>query len=392
MQVLLDANLDICVSDVSEGDVSGVVMQLKKNGFKNIRVVGSAANLMRVVKENPPGLLILSCYREHEAGLHLLRDLKSMREIPNFPIVPVVLEQQVASFMSVAQKYGVLEWIVHPIVPQALMGALSKISHRFEKSAEEKGLSVAKRALLAGNFSEAMVQFESLREKNKSVRTEIGLGQAWIDVKDNEKAKHYLAEAAGFDSENFIVKIAEFEALVSMSNSADLVILFVQNIASFLKESRRIPGVIEVFLKQRKPAIGISVLEKFGKSWMQQEPKLVRFLWARCHFEVGELEKANALLLQAEQETQCGLEEYNLLGIVASRLGKWELAKNYYLEASAFDKNDYRLIFNIALVLEKQEKWEEAAKYLRTCLKIAPGFQKAIDRLALIEQKESGKA
>jgi tetratricopeptide (TPR) repeat protein len=385
MLVDLDPNHQFVLLDVAGGhEVFEIIKVLKTAGFKNVRHEKLAPSFFEAMQAASDSTLLLLCTKAPSESLDLIRDLKSIREMPNFPILPILKPDQQSQFMAQASLYGVVESIPYPVHLQSLMEALAKTTRRFETSPEEKGFSVAKQAFSEGSSQKAVEAFESVRAIKKSVRTEIGLGQAWLDVNDKDKSHEFLTSASELDANNFQVQLTLLEQCIVSNDSAQNVIARVESMKNQLQLTHRIPQIVKLFIQHNTVETGLAVLNKYGKDWVEKERRMIRFYWARLLHANNQQQDAQSLLVQSVKDKDAGLETYNLLGVIASQAGQLDVAKNYYCEALALSPSDYRIIFNIALICEKQENWTDAEKFLRACLSVAPEFQKAQDHLEAI--------
>ncbi len=390
MRVHLDPNHLFVILDISSSqDDYEITKVLKTAGFKNIRQEKLTPAFFETMQNTSNCTLLLLCTKAINESLDLIRDLKSIREIPNFPILPILKPDQQSAFMAQAALYGVLESIPYPLHLQSMMEALAKTTNRFDTSDEEKGLSAAKQAFADGSSTSAIEAFETVRATQKSVRTEIGLGQAWLDANDKEKSHDFLASAKEIDVNNFQVQLTLLEESIVSKHAVEHIIARIDAMKSQLLLTHRIPQIVKLFLKHNATEVGLAVLEKYGKRWVEKERRMIRFYWARLLHANNQPREAQSLLVQSIKDKDAGLETYNLLGVISSQAGQLDVAKNYYCEALALSPSDYRLIFNIALICEKQENWPEAEKFFRACLSVAPQFEKAKEHLdSLIKARE----
>ncbi len=390
MQVELDPKLHIAILEPSSFDALELIGIIKNLGFQKVVHEKRSKTLFEDYAKEPPGILILVAHRDTTLAIDLLRDLKSSQNHLNFPIIPVLKPDQQEPFMAIAQKYGVQESIHYPVHPQTLMGALARAVNRFDVSSEEKGLSDAKLAFKKRSLPEAISAFEAVRNNTKSIRTELGLGQAWLSTNEKEKSAEFLQGAATFDAENFQVRMAELEILVAQNVEIGIVLQKIEQMAAQLETAYRIPHLIRVFLRQKNFQAGLLVLDKFGEHWLELERQSTRFLWARLHYAVDHPNEALALLLKSVKDKEANADAYNLLGVISSQRQDLKLAKNYYLEALRLSPGDYRLIFNIALICEREGNLEDAQKYFKACLSVAPSFDKAAQHLEAIKSTVGG--
>jgi tetratricopeptide (TPR) repeat protein len=389
--VELDPKIQISLLEPVAGDFVEVVKKLKTLGFQNLVVESDIKGIFERYSTRPPAVLLLFGHREISLCLEIVRDLKSAQDMPNFPILPIVKKEDFESFSATAAKYGVQEIILHPVHPQTLMEALARAVNRFDVSHEEKGISRAKVALGNGDSQTAIAALQGVRTAAKSIRTELGIGQAFLMTDAKEKSLEYLESAKVFDAENFQIRLAELEKMVAEGAVFDVLMALIEGMAPQLKEAHRIAQVLKIFVRQKSSAMGLLVLEKYGNKWEQLNRKAVRLAWARMHHAEGQPDEALLLLLNSIKDKEAGVEVFNLLGVIYSQREEWELSKNYYAEALKVSPGDYRLIFNIALIWERQGDLEQAQKFYKACLSVAPAFEKAAQRLNSIKSPDGEK-
>jgi tetratricopeptide (TPR) repeat protein len=392
VHVELDPKLAISVLNPSGFDSLDVCKKLKTAGFQNVTAEKELRGIFDRFVKNPPAVLFLLSYGDPTLALELVRDLKSIAEMPNFPVLPVLKVDQRDEFLAVSRKYGIEEVILYPVHSQTLMEALATVVNRFSTSAEEKGIAAAKTALGAGDITGAIATFEAVRGANKSIRTELGLGQSWLQSDNKEKTAEFLSSAKIFDAENFQVRISELEQLVVSGSEFQNISDYIIGMAQQLEQTDRVAQVLKVFMRQKQYAVGLQVLESFGKKWIAFDARAVRLFWARFYHSVGETNEALAQLLCSVKEKVAGVEVYNMLGVLHSQREDWELAKNYYLEALRLSPGDYRLIFNVGLISERQQDFEQAQKYFQASLALAPSFEKALQHLDSVKKLIAAKA
>ena len=91
------------------------------------------------------------------------------------------------------------------------------------------------------------------------------------------------------------------------------------------------------------------------------------------------------------------VRHYNNKGVLLSKEGDVPQALTEYQRALGFFpqfKENYRIYYNIALAKlqsKSRESYEEAAKNLKRCLELSPGFEKAQNTLDKIEKALTGK-
>jgi|GEM_PF-289775 len=81
---------------------------------------------------------------------------------------------------------------------------------------------------------------------------------------------------------------------------------------------------------------------------------------------------------------------YNRIGIVLRKLGRFNIAEQYFMRAVEFAKSDPNLYFNLGRVYLDWQRWDKAEKASRLALRLSPTFVEA-HKLLNFALKKQGK-
>lgn len=376
----LDPQMTIVVAGTRAADTWNVAQKLKTVGFRDIVQEQEFSRLLQFLYESPPDLLVLEAHQSPEACVQLVEDIRVDRGICNFPIAVILPHECSPETRQALASYGVSEVVEHATVVADLMRFLTRLVNDFDGSLAEAALSRAKASLRMANPEKAIGEFERAREHSVSIRTEIGLGQAHLMKGDHAQAGAWLEQAALIHPACFEILMVRLEIMLKKPAPDEEVLGWLQTAPLADLSSYRIPSLLRVFSRCERFQLGIQVAEQFRTSW--EERNAVGFCVGLGHlyFDMGAEDEALRQLLRVQKLGSAGLEVLNMMGVIYAHRGEIELAVNYYEEALKVSPMDYRVLFNMALALERAGRLQEAVDKLQTVVEIAPGFQRARER------------
>ena len=83
------------------------------------------------------------------------------------------------------------------------------------------------------------------------------------------------------------------------------------------------------------------------------------------------------------------LQAYNRMGVILDKRGELDKAEEIYRRGLTFAPGDVTLNFNLALLLAKQKRFDEAARCLRDALKVNPNSPQLL--MLLNKVRQAGK-
>ena len=110
---------------------------------------------------------------------------------------------------------------------------------------------------------------------------------------------------------------------------------------------------------------------------------------AKCKYATALFEASLQLIKTAEAKFGMTPDLYNLRGVCLKKMGQMQEAMRCYEEALRLSPQDARVYFNLAQCSIGMKNYPEAMRYLESCLKIAPSFPRAREKLVEIKQHGS---
>jgi tetratricopeptide (TPR) repeat protein len=154
---------------------------------------------------------------------------------------------------------------------------------------------------------------------------------------------------------------------------------------AFIKQLIHIKDEETLALVAEKEAKNADLQEKSGQP--DDTPNKIRQI--KVFIEKGDHAIARETIAEDEEIISFLVEEYNSLGILHRREGRYDEAISEFKKALVVQPRDEGLYYNIARVSIAKEEWKEAADVICEGLKINPRFEEGIKLLKYI--RETGR-
>lgn len=377
----LDPHMMIVVAGPHSGITWEIAQKLKIVGFRDVIQENSIQKLLQHLSDAPPDLLILDGSNDSEVCARISEDIRLDRGICNFPIVVVMKSTGFMRVQKWLALFDITRYASHPVIPGNLMETLTHTVSHFDTSRVEAALARAKAALRQTNSKGAIESFREARQTGETVRTEVGLTQAYLLENDLDAAEGFAQRARQIHPSCFATLVCDLELILVRNNSDDVVLQWADAVPLAALESHRIPLFLKTFSRCQRQAVGIAIAQKLEPDWEQRNPTGFHLSLAHLYFEMGAEEQALLLLLQVQRQGEARLEALNLMGVIYNHRGDSALAVSYYEEALKESPGDYRILFNIGLALERLGKHREALDRYQAVTELAPGFVRAREHL-----------
>ena len=374
--VELSADTAIWVCSHTGHEVGEIVVQIKKLGLHKVEILKKIDDLIEKLRTSQPDLVIIDIHREVPSGLELIKDLKTSPDYPNFALLPVVTPALWTPQEQLMGQYGVHTLCPHPTSPKELMGSAVRALAAFKTSPFELLIQQAKLAYRNKDYESSENIFQNVRKARASIRTEIGLAHVSLAQGNTEAAQNYTQNAAQFDPKSFQVMLLKVGDVLK-NEEEELFLNLVTALLPSCIPQERLAQLVKIF--HHHPAIGSQAFLKNKKAFSPSQRALLE--GAKLLFAAESMAESFAIARSLYAAAAITSELLNLLGILSRKKGEFELAAQYYREALRSGAPDYRIFFNLGLCLEEAKRPEEAKEAYEQCLKLAPQFEKAWERL-----------
>jgi CheY-like chemotaxis protein len=376
----IKSNMRIVLASSNPEHVLFLSKQLSDAGLRNFVHIASGLELFDHLQKEVVDLVVIDTELKYIDGWRVLKTIKNSDKILN---VACLLVGSVAISLSKAdlEEYGVMAYLSFPIALKDLMDAIRR---SLMGSDIEKTYTMAKEKLVNHQPVYAIPLYNSLMQlTQQSHRSTIGLVQAHEQADQLDEALELIdtLDVVEFDimwiKFKFNIDRQSEDEMLPMATDLmavmDALPFYYYNAAKLsLKKSRY--RLCEMFCKE---AVRLNF----------RESALV-LVYTKALLSLAESKQAYSWLVELEKKEGLSLELCNLKGVYFMREQKYEKALQAYQQALTFSKQDYRLYFNLALCQLSLNSSEKAAFYLKECLKLNPGFEKASEKLGQLLLKE----
>ena len=280
-----------------------------------------------------------------------------------------------------ALELGINDILLKPFSYDQILPKIESVYGRFhDPKNPERIYEFAKQCLRDHDYEKALNIYEDLEELNRrNARPLVGKAQVFFKQNKLNEASQALEKAIGLNklyvhaySLKAYVEIARGDiskAIPLLNKAIDLSplnIMRYEEAFNVLFEKSMHKECVDIFLKAIQADFRHHfIIEKLGKSY----------------FNLKDYKNAQKYLSEATRLEPDNVGYKNALAICYRDAGDYEKAIQTYNKILKIDNNNYKVMFNKALIYFFMKKDEEGAKYLRKTLKINPSFKKAKDKL-----------
>ena len=384
----LDPNLKILVLSADKSNTIAVIKVLKKLGFSKISHNENGIAAIQSILSNPVDYVICDQNLKFISGWLFIKEIKINEQIPNIP-VSLFGNAEAPEPEDVLKQYGVIKYIKFPLdSASSLEFSINSTLSLFNTAGTiENKYTKAKTALLDEKSDQAIEMYEELRGlTNKSTRSSLGLAHAYVQTQETEKADHLIqgvAESGDVTPQSLLLaaKVALKEDNVEGAKSKIMNLLKSHDNVFYYSRS------VKLCMDFKKYPLS----EEICTTAMDRKFQIPEFhlSLAKCKYIQEDFEECLELVFDAEQKFGSSNDLLNLKGVCLKKIGAYSDAIECYEEALRLDPMNAKVYFNMAICYVEMSQMESAIKNLETCIKIAPGFSRAKEKLVEIQQKAS---
>lgn len=381
-----DPNMKIMVLSADQENLTTVLKCLEKLQFKKVQTMDNGVEALKSISENPVDFLICDQNVKFIKGWVLLKEIKISEKIPNLPVI-LFGKGDAPEGEEVLKQYGVLKYQKFPMSVSNLDFAIHSTLSLFKTSGTvENKYSKAKTALIQKDES-AVELYSELRGLTKnSTRSSLGLAHALVNNNEVEKAQDVIKEvvASGDTSPTSLmlgVKVElENKHYDEAKKIADRLLADQNNIFYYSR-------CVKLFMDFEQ----MDYAKKLCTTAIEKQFQLPDFHvnLAKCCYGEENFAETLKVLDNAQKIFGGSHDLLNMRGICLKRTGDFNEAIEAYEEALRLEPMNAKVYFNIAICYLEMSRIDDAVKQLEACLKIAPNFNRARDKLS--ELRSLGK-
>ena len=354
-------------------------------GIREIVVMDDGLLALDKIKTGSFDFILCDQNIRNISGWLLIREIKLAELLPNIPVLLFGKSEPPAA-EGYLQNYGIVPYLKFPFTAASLNFLIhSTISLTRTSGTIENKFSIAKESLINQRVDEAIDLYGQLKNLTEnSARSVISLAQSHTLKGDLAKAETLLQSIARKPDDTPSRKL--LQARISLQNGdlqtgIDLLRDLLVEIPNEFYFSRSARLLMDYNYYKDAEAICVKALEK---EFLLFD---IYYCLAKCYYAAGTMEKSLLTIADAEISFEKNAELYNLKGVCLKKLGRFSDAVFAYEEALGLSPADPKIYFNIAMCAIGMKDYLIAERHLATCVKIAPAFPKAADKLKEINER-----
>ncbi len=376
-------NLEVGLMSLGNKDLMPISQSLKRVGLQRVTVFEDFDKALEFAGERRNSLLIVDLRSRIEMGLECIKDLKVDNEILNFPVIPVVKAGDQATIIPALKDYGVTEVVTIPLQTANLLQAIRKTLVGFLPGEMESQLRMVHDALDQGKIEHASQILESLSEKRRTIRTELGLTHISLERRDIDRARECLKSAKNCDPESFGVHIAQLRHLLLEQVDRNSIEDFLTDMLQKVPPKNRVGQIMKAFFKAGRYQDGLLISIKFERELGVDQN--LRLWQAKLALKCRRIETGLQFLQKFHRNGTKTIESLNMLGVIHKKKKNLDEAVRAFEEAQRMNPKDFRVLFNLGLAHEERGDALRAADFYERSLEIQPSYEKARRRLIRIK-------
>jgi tetratricopeptide (TPR) repeat protein len=355
------------------------IHSLNSFGIEEITVMENSLLAIERLKTSAYDIVLCDQDAKIISGWLFIKEVKVSAELPNIPVLLFGKSPQPESDESL-QEYGVIKYLKSPFTSSNLDFLIhSTLSLSTTSGTLESKYTRAKLSCLENQLEEAAGLFYELKNLTKnSTRSLMGLVQIYERQEKMEAVDAMLNQIAlgACDTPSRVfLQIRSYLKTDRPDEAYQTSRAFLGEVPSIFYYSK----VAKLFLENNK----FDSAQAFAREAIEKDYLLVDFhiYLTKCHYASGDMERALSCIEEARQKFGPNGELFNLRGVCLKKLGKYKEALLAYEDAFRLQPSDPKIFFNMAMCAIGMRDYEAAARHLDTCLKMAPQFPKAQDKL-----------
>ncbi len=379
-----DKNMKIMVLSGDKENLITVIKCLKKLDFTKITHSDNGVEAIQKMVVDPVDFILCDQDIRFLKGWVFIKEMKNSDKIPNIPVI-LFGKANAPESEEIMKQYGVIQYLKFPISDSNLDFAIHSTLTLFNTSGTtENKFSKAKTALLHQN-STAVDLYQELRGLTKnSTRSSLGLAQAYVQNNEQEKASKVLQEVVATGDITPSTRIIGIKLALEQKNTENAN----QLSTSLLTEQDNIfyySRCVDLFIE----ASEFMSAENYCVQAIEKDFLVPQFHTnlAKCKYGQDKYPDCINVLNEAEKKFGPSYEISNIRGVCYKKTGSFTEAIESYEEALQLEPMNPKAYFNIAICLIEMSRFEEAIQQLEACLKMAPTFKRASEKLVELKAK-----
>lgn len=358
---------------------------LKPFAFQEIHALENGIDAMKRLTESTYDLVICHNRMRFISGWDFIKEMKISERIPNMAALLMGDTASPASETEL-QQYGLMTYLKTPMNESQLSFRIHSTFHLFKTSGTvENKFSKAKAALIARQIQLAIELYSELHGlTKKNFRSSLGLAESLLQNDEIEKAEAVLRESLKLNGPAVAAILLQIKIHLKKERLDEARAAC----ESILRKELESPFYHARLLNLFSEADRLLESDLVCLDAIRKKFKLLAF-WqtlARIQFQKASYEASLVTLKSALEIFGPRAELLNIKGACLRKVDRLADALQTYEEALALSPMDSKVYYNMALCFISRKDFAAAQKHLEICLKIAPTFAGARDKLAELKK------
>ncbi len=386
--IKIDQKTEILVISSDLEIASVCKMILTRAGLKNITTLESGVEALKACEKKRFDAILCDKSTKHLSGWLFIQEFKNSPNHFNSAIIYFGSNPCDQSPAALAE-YGVLGYAPTPFNPQVLMSLVSSTLIDIQQSYTlEYRFKTAKEALVLKNGALAEERYSALSADTKqNVRSSLGVFHSYELQGKTTNATEIAHKLEIMGTRSPAAVMAIIRSMCVNQKFEEAIARAKELVEDTKNTALYFAACIETFNKYGKFELSELIASKAQEAGFGAN--VFSLAIARGRFSAGDIEDAIKIIESAEKDFGPSLEGLNLLGVCLRHLNKFEESRSCYERALKISPMDSKIYFNLAISETFLNRKDLAIKHLKTCLKIAPDYDKAMAKLVELEAEQN---
>ena len=365
--------------------VSAIRSSLKSFEYGEIDTIENGIEALKKLNSSSYDLVIFGNKIKFISGWNLIKEMKTSEKIPNMPVV-LMGEGAAPASEDELKAYGLVKYLKAPTSEADISFLVSSTLQLFKTSGTiENKYTKAKAALIAQKGDQAIELYAELHGlTKKSMRSSMGLAEAYNQKGENEKAETIIMEALKNDAGNPMAVMMQIKIMIKRqqlaeAQAAGLSLLSPMNETPFYHVR-----VLNIYTELKV----LDAVEHVCRDAIEKNFKVPEFWTSMCRmlFQKSRFEECLETIQTTVEQFGPNVEVLNIKGACMRKLNRLDDALTAYSEALTVSPMDSKVYFNMAVCCIAKKSIQEAKQHLEMVLKISPDFPNARAKLDEVEK------
>jgi len=365
--------------------VQPIKNSLKGFEYGEIESIENGIDALKKLNSTTYDMIICHNKVKFISGWNLIKEMKNSDKIQNMPVV-LMGELPAPANDDELKAYGLVKYLKAPSNEAELSFLINSTIQLFKTSGTvENKYTKAKAALIGSKSVEAVELYQELHSlTKKSLRSSVGLAEAYTRTGDEDKAETVILDALKADASSTAASLMQIKIMLKKQQLPEAQVA-AMNLLMPVKDSPFYHTRVLSFYNDFKI---LEAAEHICRDAIQKDFKVPEF-WAsmaRLLFTKGRYDESLTTIDSSVHFFGPNVELLNIKGACMRKLNRLDDALKAYSDALKVSPLDAKVYFNMAVCCIAMKSIPEAKTHLEMVLKISPDFPNAASKLAEVKK------